>query len=142
MSLINEFLVEGGIYYHDFSLLNDSNLLCDFNGNPLILYTRKGIAEDVRGQDIELLKTAMDRVGIEIGRFRINERHNWIYEPKEEKYPVIEGENANDADSLLDTEVMVSKAIIPQWFPLTDGQRGFTESVVIIDDSPFISDDV
>ncbi len=118
MSIINEFLVEGGIYYHDFCLGNDSNLLCDFDGHPLILYTRNGNVEDVRGKDKALLKTSMTRVGEEIGSFRINENNNWIYKSKEGK--IIEGENAISGDSLLNTEVLVSKHYIQLWFPLPE----------------------
>lgn len=133
MSVINEFLVEGGIYYHDFSLNNDSNLLCDFDGNPLILYTRGGVAEDVRGIDKAFLKQTMKKAGVIIGRFRINERHHWIFESEDGK--VIEGENANGGNSLLNTEVLVSKAIIPVWFPL-DSPKGELASD---NDSPFYS---
>lgn len=116
MSLVSEFLVEGGIYYHDFCLDNDSNLLCDFDGNPLILYTRHGNVEDVRKMDKNLLKNTMEQASPRIGRFRADETH-WIYESNEGV--VIKGIETHDPDSLLKTEILVSRHYIPLWFPLS-----------------------
>lgn len=121
MAIIDQFVVEGGIYYHDFCLDNDSNLLCDFDGQPLILYNRHGEAEDVRGKDKELLKATMERVGTRIGSFRINGNDNWEFHFEDGR--IIEGYDSRGGESLLKTEVTVSKAIIPEWFPLPEGNE-------------------
>lgn len=115
MSIISEFLVLGGIYYHDFSIANDSNLCCDFDANPLVHYNRSAIVSDVRGLDKDMLKHVMDPVGTVLGRFRIEDDH-WLYEGEDGKRIV--GLSANDADGLLKSEVLVSKAYIAEWFPL------------------------
>lgn len=116
MSVNNELLVEGGIYYHEYSLINDSNILCDFDGNPLILYTRNGQVVDVRSLKMSVVKTILDPVGVLLGSFKIVDEV-WVYESINKDIR-IEGISFNDPDGLLKTEALVSKHYIPIFLPL------------------------